>query len=123
MPLEPGKSQAVLSRNIATEVRAGKPQAQAVAIAYSKARGDSYGVDNPMHPSAAIASLVARVDDFCKQADGLMERALGTLALYERPGSPGEKRAALEALRRLEKPVEEAARKARTNKLLENIWP
>ena len=40
MPLEKGKSQAVISRNIATEVRAGKPVKQAAAIAYSKARGD-----------------------------------------------------------------------------------
>ena len=41
MPLEKGKSKAALSRNIATEVKAGKPQKQAVAIAYSVQRGDS----------------------------------------------------------------------------------
>lgn len=33
MPLEKGKSKAVVSRNIAREVKSGKPQAQAVAIA------------------------------------------------------------------------------------------
>jgi hypothetical protein len=33
-PLDPGKSKAAFSRNVATEVRAGKPQKQAVAIAY-----------------------------------------------------------------------------------------
>ena len=37
MPLDPGSSQATISKNIATEVRSGKPAKQAAAIAYSKA--------------------------------------------------------------------------------------
>jgi hypothetical protein len=41
MPLESGSSRAAFSHNVATEIKAGKPQRQAVAIAYSKARGDS----------------------------------------------------------------------------------
>ncbi|HWY35969.1 MAG TPA: hypothetical protein VNX68_15100 [Nitrosopumilaceae archaeon] len=35
MPLKSGKSKKVMSENIATEIRAGKPKKQ--AIAYSKA--------------------------------------------------------------------------------------
>lgn len=39
MPLKTGKSKATISKNIATEIRAGRNPRQAAAIAYSKARG------------------------------------------------------------------------------------
>jgi hypothetical protein len=38
MPLKKGSSRAAISSNIKTEVQAGKPPKQAIAIAYSVAR-------------------------------------------------------------------------------------
>jgi hypothetical protein len=37
MPLKPGKSQKVISSNIRTELAAGRPRRQAIAIALAKA--------------------------------------------------------------------------------------
>ena len=37
MPIKPGSSKKVISENIKTEMHAGKPQKQAIAIAMSKA--------------------------------------------------------------------------------------
>lgn len=47
MSLEKGSSKAAFSHNISTEVKAGKPQKQAVAIAYSE-KGDSANAGFPL---------------------------------------------------------------------------
>ena len=62
MPLEEGKSKAAFSQNVATEVKAGKPQKQAVAIAYSKARGDKLSMI-----ADAASALSARWDKFADE--------------------------------------------------------
>jgi len=51
MPLKPGKSKAVISANIKTEMKSGKPQAQSVAIALSKA-----GKSKPAIKAATMAA-------------------------------------------------------------------
>jgi hypothetical protein len=63
MPLEPAKAgTSGFSRNVATEVRAGKPQEQAVAIAYSKA-GEKRGDDlDDGQPGYELGDALARVD-------------------------------------------------------------
>ena len=48
MPLYPGKAN--MSRNIKTEIAAGKPQKQAVAIAYSMAKESRTPKVHPVHP-------------------------------------------------------------------------
>jgi hypothetical protein len=48
MPLKSGKSKAVVSANIKTEMKSGKPQAQAVAISMKKAGMAKPSMAKPM---------------------------------------------------------------------------
>lgn len=63
MPLQSGKSREAFSQNVATERTAGKPEKQALAIAYAKQRGDACPIESYMDDvrrgdSEAVARLL-----------------------------------------------------------------
>lgn len=57
MPLMKSKSNAARSANIKTEIAAGKPAKQAVAIGYATQR--AAGAKPPLHPHVAAAKAKA----------------------------------------------------------------
>jgi hypothetical protein len=59
MPLKSGKSKAVVSANIKTEMKSGKPQAQAIAISMKKA-GMSKPMAKPMAKSMAKPMMMKK---------------------------------------------------------------
>ena len=61
MPLSLGKSKKAFSHNVAAEMHAGKPQDQAVAIAYSQKRKAEYKADGgEVGDDDALMSHVAK---------------------------------------------------------------
>ena len=94
MPLLSGKSQDVISKNIATEIRAGKDKKQAAAIAYSKARGDAgetegeqKSEDNRM---STIESRLSKLEMLC---DAVVTLAKDGRRLTERCDAVARRRA------------------------------
>lgn len=70
MPLKEGSSRETVSANVATEINAGKPQKQAVAIALNKARGDAIDAI-----CDSMVRLDKRIDAYCSRQDD--HRVLG----------------------------------------------
>lgn len=79
MPLKSGSSQETISKNIATEREAGKPEKQAVAIALENARrtGDDEGAmlggeleAKEVVPGLTLQQLQANADAFWNQQNG-----------------------------------------------------
>ena len=54
MPLKPGKSKAVISKNISEMVKSGRPQAQAVAAALSTARKVAAKISKPKAAAVVV---------------------------------------------------------------------
>lgn len=71
MPLEKGSSEATISKNIATEIDAGKPRDQAAAIAFSEA-GKSRN-DNAGKAAEAVARF-GTLSDRLSRLDSRMEK-------------------------------------------------
>lgn len=76
MPLEAGKSRAAFEHNIKAEIAAGKPQSQAVAIAYSKQRGDAIDPARlaPIFDTVKLDEVCAKFDAIDKRIDGISIR-------------------------------------------------
>jgi hypothetical protein len=75
MPLKEGSSQATISKNIGTEIKAGKDPNQAAAIAYSTARGDTMTTEEKLDEIGRRADAIAkRIDAFAEQpAQGIKD--------------------------------------------------
>ena len=70
MPLVSGSSREAISKNIATERVAGKPEKQAVAIAENKSRGDAMAEQ----PAQTDKSWHAKLDAVCTGVDSVTKR-------------------------------------------------
>jgi hypothetical protein len=89
MPLIKGRSRAAFQQNIRTEIAAGKPQKQALAIAYSEARRmKDGGLVNKKHPGFKKAA-----QEIAERGGYSMDVASKILASSTRNASPAAKMA------------------------------
>lgn len=93
MPLEAGKSREAFEHNVKTEIEAGKPQKQAVAIAYEEQRRSDDTAAEPVTPgpvSTDPASLIPGAPAPILKAAGVMFVAPGgEILLMRRKGGAG----------------------------------
>jgi hypothetical protein len=80
MPLEAGKSKAAFGQNISTEMKAGKPQKQAEAIAYSKARGDAVREERWFINTMTKKGGIEQIQVYAKDQPGARDAARAILA-------------------------------------------
>lgn len=88
MPLENGKSKAAFSRNVKTEMKAGKPQKQAVAIAYSKQRAKDSAIEEVR--KALEAGMCEKEAEEASEEEGEKEMAHQKRALKELSAEVGD---------------------------------
>jgi hypothetical protein len=86
MPLEKGKSEKAFKHNIKAEIKAGKPQKQAVAIAYSVKRGGKKRVNKESTNETSIASFDSLINQYL--SDYLFSEDAMTPTVPANPNAP-----------------------------------
>ena len=89
MPLQKGKSEKAFKHNIKAEIKAGKPQKQAVAIAYSVKRGGKKRVNKESTTNEIVnASFDSLINQYL--SDYLFSEDVMNAATPSNPNAPAD---------------------------------